>query len=47
MQWTEDHRIPKGVMIWNPLDRRGQGRPRDTWMNEITQIMCKELLQDR
>ena len=40
VQRMEDHRLSRRVMIWNSPGRRKQGRPRHTWMNEVTQIIA-------
>jgi hypothetical protein len=43
MVWTcsENGRgkTPKQVMKWNPPERRKQGRPKLTWMDEIRRLM--------
>lgn len=34
-------RGPKGILVWNPQERRDRGRPRTIWKNGVSIIMKK------
>lgn len=45
VQRMSEHRIPKQIMNWNPLEHRKRGRPKMTWIKGINKAMSTRNLR--
>ena len=41
-----DDRLPLRILEWNPLGRQKRGRPRKTWISDITHAMQEKGLEE-
>jgi hypothetical protein len=45
-QRMDQERLPRRILEWFPLRRRRQGRPRNSWIQEVTTGMRERRIDD-